>query len=82
MIRFLAPWWLVAVGPVLAVAGVYAWRQWRRAACASRFTNSDLLPVLALRRMGRRRHLSAGAVLAALSALVNGAIAAAGIGVA
>jgi Ca-activated chloride channel homolog len=72
MIRFLDPWWLVAVGPVLAAAGVYVWRQRRRAAYASRFTNVDLLPVLAPRSMGWRRHLSAGAFLAALLTLATG----------
>ena len=27
MIRFLSPWWLLALLPVLALAGVYVWRQ-------------------------------------------------------
>jgi Ca-activated chloride channel family protein len=72
MIRFLAPWWLLAVLPVLAVAGAYVWRQWRRKAYAMRFTNVELLRVLAPRGIGPRRHLAAGAFLAALLALVAG----------
>jgi Ca-activated chloride channel family protein len=72
MIRFLAPWWLLAVIPVLAVAGAYVYRQWRRKAFAVRFTNVDLLKVLAPRGIGPRRHLAAGAFIAALLVLVAG----------
>jgi Ca-activated chloride channel homolog len=72
MIRFLEPWWLLAVLPVLAVAGAYVWRQWRRKAFAVRFTNVDLLRTLAPRGIGPRRHLAAGAFLLALLALVAG----------
>jgi Ca-activated chloride channel homolog len=72
MIRFLEPWWLLAVLPVLAVAGAYVWRQWRRKAYAVRFTNVDLLKVLAPRGIGPRRHLAAGAFVAALLVLAAG----------
>ncbi len=72
MIRFLEPWWLLAVLPVLAVAGAYVWRQLRRKAYAMRFTNVDLLKVLAPRGIGVRRHLAAGAFIAALLVLVAG----------
>jgi Ca-activated chloride channel family protein len=72
MIRFLEPWWLLAVLPVLAVAGAYIWRQWRRKAFAMRFTNVDLLKVLAPRGIGPRRHFAAGAFVAALLVLVAG----------
>jgi Ca-activated chloride channel family protein len=72
MIRFLEPWWLLAVLPVLAVAGAYVWRQWRRKAFALRFTNVDLLKVLAPRGIGPRRHFAAGAFMAALLVLVAG----------
>jgi Ca-activated chloride channel homolog len=72
MIRFLEPWWLLAVLPVLAVAGAYIWRQWRRKAFALRFTNVDLLKVLAPRGIGPRRHFAAGAFIAALLVLVAG----------
>jgi Ca-activated chloride channel family protein len=69
MIRFLEPWWLLAILPVLAVAGVYVWRQLRRRAYAVKFTNVDLLKNLAPRGLGYRRHLAAGAFLATLMIL-------------
>jgi Ca-activated chloride channel family protein len=72
MIRFLDPWWLLAIIPVLAVAGAYVWRQLRRKAFAVRFTNVDLLKVLAPRGIGPRRHFAAGAFIAALLVLVAG----------
>ncbi len=49
MIRFLEPVWLLALLPVLLVAGVYVWRQFRRRQYAMRFTNVDLLRTLAQR---------------------------------
>jgi Ca-activated chloride channel family protein len=72
MIRFLSPWWLLAVVPVLAVAGAYVWRQWRRKSYAMRFTNVELLRVLAPRGIGARRHFAAGALLAAMLVMVAG----------
>jgi Ca-activated chloride channel family protein len=69
MIRFLAPWWLLGIFPVLALAGVYVWRQLRRRAYAVRFTNVDLLKALAPRGLGYRRHLAAGAFLLTLLTL-------------
>ncbi len=69
MIRFLEPMWLLAVLPVLALAGVYVWRQLRRRAYAVRFTNVDLLRHLAPRGLGYRRHLAAGAFLLTLLTL-------------
>jgi Ca-activated chloride channel family protein len=72
MIRFLEPWWLLAVLPVLAVAAVYVWRQWHRKAYAMRFTNVELLRLLAPRGIGPRRHLAAGAFVAALLVLATG----------
>lgn len=69
MIRFLEPVWLLAVVPVLLLAGVYVWRQFRRRAYAVRFTNVDLLRTLAPRGLGYRRHLAAGAFLLALLVL-------------
>jgi Ca-activated chloride channel family protein len=72
MIRFLDPWWLLAVIPVLAVAGAYAWRQLRRKAYAMRFTNVELLRTLAPRGIGPRRHLAAGALVAAMLVLAGG----------
>jgi Ca-activated chloride channel homolog len=72
MIRFLQPWWLLALVPVFAVAGVYVWRQLRRRAFAVRFTNVDLLKTVAPKGLGWRRHLAAGAFLLALVALATG----------
>jgi Ca-activated chloride channel family protein len=68
MIRFLAPGWLLAILPVLAIAGVYVWRQLRRRAFAIRFTNVDLLRSIAPKGIGPRRHVAAVAML--LSMLV------------
>jgi len=71
MIRFLQPWWLLALLPVLAIAGMYVWRQFRRKAYAVRFTNVDLLRTLAPRGLGWRRHLAAGAFLLSLLVLAS-----------
>ncbi len=72
MIRFLEPRWLLAVLPVLAVAGVYVWRQLRRRAYAVRFTNVDLLRAIAPRGIGVRRHLSAVAMLLSMLVMALG----------
>lgn len=72
MIRFLEPWWLLALLPVLAVAGGYVWRQFHRRADAVRFTNVELLRTLAPKGLGWRRHASATAFLLALVALATG----------
>ncbi|MEU4423875.1 VWA domain-containing protein [Actinoplanes sp. NPDC024001] len=69
MIRFLEPWWLLTILPVLAMAGVYVWRQFRKRQYAMRFTNVDLLRTLAPKGLGWRRHVSAAAFLLMLGAL-------------
>jgi Ca-activated chloride channel family protein len=69
MIRFLQPFWLLALLPVFAVAGVYVWRQFRRRQYAMKFTNVDLLRTLAPKGLGWRRHAAAGAFLLSLVAL-------------
>ncbi|MBO3737068.1 VWA domain-containing protein [Actinoplanes flavus] len=69
MIRFLEPWWLLTLLPVLAMAGLYVWRQFRKRQYAMRFTNVDLLRTLAPKGLGWRRHVSAGAFLLMLGAL-------------
>jgi len=69
MIRFLQPWWLLILLPVLAVAAAYVWRQFRRRSYAMRFTNVDLLRTLAPKGLGWRRHAAAGAFLLCLVAL-------------
>jgi Ca-activated chloride channel homolog len=69
MIRFLQPWWLLALFPVIGVAAVYVWRQFRRRSYAMKFTNVDLLRTLAPKGLGWRRHAAAGAFLLCLVAL-------------
>ncbi|WP_436521671.1 VWA domain-containing protein [Actinoplanes sp. HUAS TT8] len=69
MIRFLAPWWLLTLLPVLVVAGAYVWRQFRKRSYAMRFTNVDLLRTLAPKGLGWRRHVSAAAFLLMMAAL-------------
>jgi len=69
MIRFLQPWWLLALLPVLVVAGAYVWRQFRRRSYAMKFTNVDLLRTLAPKGLGWRRHAAAGAFLLSLAGL-------------
>jgi Ca-activated chloride channel family protein len=69
MIRFLAPWWLLALLPVLAIAAAYVWRQFHRRSYAIRFTNVELLSTLAPKGLGWRRHLAAGVFLLSLVAL-------------
>jgi Ca-activated chloride channel homolog len=71
VIRFLQPWWLLGVLPVLAAAAAYAWRQWRRKGVAVRFSNVDLLRAVAPNGWGRRRHLSAAALLLSMLALTT-----------
>jgi Ca-activated chloride channel homolog len=67
MIRFLSPWWLLALLPAAAVAGAYWWRQRHRRAFAVRFSNVDLLRTVAPGGIGRiRRHAPAVALLVSL----------------
>ncbi|ROT29294.1 VWA domain-containing protein [Micromonospora sp. HM5-17] len=72
MIRFLEPWWLLAVLPVLALAAAYVWRQLHRRTYAMRFTNVELLRTLAPKGLGWRRHAAAGVFLLALLVLATG----------
>ncbi|MEO3923151.1 VWA domain-containing protein [Micromonosporaceae bacterium B7E4] len=72
MIRFLQPWWLLAVLPVLLLAGAYVWRQLHRRTYAMRFTNVELLRTLAPKGIGWRRHAAAGVMLLSLLILATG----------
>jgi len=72
MIRYLQPVWLLAVLPVLALAGLYGFAQWRRKRIAVRFSNVDLLRTLAPKGIGLRRHVAAGALILALLVLATG----------
>jgi Ca-activated chloride channel family protein len=69
MIRFLSPWWLLTLLPVVLTAAFYVFRQFRRRQYAMRFTNVDLLRTLAPRGLGWRRHVSALAFLLSLLGL-------------
>ena len=72
MIRFLQPWWLFAVVPVLSLGGFYLLRQRRRRQVAVRFSNVDLLRSVAPAGIGRvRRHAPAVALLVALAILAT-----------
>jgi len=72
MIRFLQPWWLLIILPVLLVAAAYVWRQFRKRQYAMKFTNVDLLRTLAPKGLGWRRHVSAAAFLLSLLILALG----------
>ncbi|MGH3656105.1 MAG: VWA domain-containing protein [Micromonosporaceae bacterium] len=72
MIRYLSPWWLLAILPVLALAGLYAWVQLRRRTHAVRFANVDLLRTIAPKGLGWRRHAPAVAFLMCLLLLALG----------
>ncbi|MGH9135465.1 MAG: VWA domain-containing protein [Acidimicrobiales bacterium] len=69
--RLLAGEWLWLLLVVAVLGGIYAWLQWRgRATYAVRFTNLALLDVVAPKRPGWRRHVTAAVFVTALAALV------------
>jgi Ca-activated chloride channel family protein len=72
MIRFLSPWWLLLLLPVLLLAGGYVATQWQRRTYAVRFTNVALLARLAPHAPGWRRHVTASAFLLCLLTLATG----------
>jgi len=73
MIRFLAPWWLLGLLPVLGATGLYWWRQRRRRDFAVRFSNVDLLRAVAPKGIGPyRRHAAAATLLISLVVLSLG----------
>ncbi|MFD0559682.1 Ca-activated chloride channel family protein [Stackebrandtia endophytica] len=72
MIRFLEPWWLLAVVPVLALIGLYVLAQMRRRSYAVRFSNVELLAKIAAKGPGWRKHLPAAVLLAALLVMSTG----------
>lgn len=63
---------LLALLLVPALVGLYVWRERRRVASASRFTNPDLLPNLVSRTPGRRRYVPLALLLLALSTMLVG----------
>lgn len=72
MVTFLHPSRLALLAVVAALAGSYVLAQRRRPRYAVRFTNLDLLDVVAPSRPGIRRHVPAVVVLAAAAAMVLG----------
>lgn len=67
MIRFLEPWWLLTIVPVLALGGVYAWRQLHRRPYGLYFTNVEILQTLVPKGLGWRRHAAAVVMVAGLA---------------
>jgi Ca-activated chloride channel family protein len=73
MIRFLAPWWLFGLLPVVGATGLYWWRQRKRRDFAVRFSNVDLLRAVAPKGIGPyRRHAAAATLLVGLVILSLG----------
>jgi len=68
---FLAPWRLLLLLAVAAVAAGYVWMQSRRPVYAARFTELDLLASVAPNRPGWRRHVSAGLLLLSMVTLTT-----------
>ena len=69
---FQAPWWLLALLAVVALAGFYVLLQRRRQKYAARFTNVALLGALVPKRPGWRRHLAFGLVVLGGAPCVHG----------
>ena len=69
---FLSPQRLWLILAVVALAAGYIFLQWRRRAYTVRFTNVNLLVVVAPKRPGWRRHIAALIYVLALSTLVSG----------
>lgn len=72
MIRYLEPWWLLTLIPVLALVGLYIYAQFHRRSYSVRFSNVDLLAKIAAKGPGWRRHLPAAVLLAALVVMSTG----------
>lgn len=72
MIRYLEPWWLLTLIPVLALVGLYVYAQYHRRSYSVRFSNVDLLARIAAKGPGWRRHLPAAVLLAALVVMSSG----------
>jgi Ca-activated chloride channel family protein len=70
-LTFLSPAWLLLLLGVVGLAVAYALAQRRRRSYAVRFTNLELLDVVAPERPGLRRHLPAIALLLGMIALIG-----------
>jgi len=64
--RFLSPWWLLLLLPVLALGVTYVVQHRRRSRYAVRFASMPMLARLAPERPGWHRHVPAGFLLLAL----------------
>jgi Ca-activated chloride channel homolog len=73
MFPFLAPWYLLLLVAVVALAVAYVVLQIRRQQFVARFSNVELLGSVAPRRPGWRRHLTFALLLVGLSVLSLGA---------
>jgi Ca-activated chloride channel family protein len=72
LIRYLEPWWLLAVIPVLALIGLYVWAVVRKRSYAVRFSNIELLAKISAKGPGWRKHLPAAILLAGLLVMSTG----------
>jgi Ca-activated chloride channel homolog len=63
---FIAVWALLTLIPVAVIAAAYVWRQRRKRVHALKFSNVELLKTLAPKGIGRKRHLTAAALLVSL----------------
>lgn len=70
MIRLNDPGWLLAIVPVVVLAGAFVWRQRQRTRAAVRFSNLELLKSLVPQGIGWRRYLAAGTLLMGMLTLV------------
>jgi Ca-activated chloride channel family protein len=70
-LTFLSPAWLLLLLGVVALGVIYVLAQRRRRSYAVRFTNLELLDVVAPERPGWRRHLPAIALLVGMVALIG-----------
>jgi Ca-activated chloride channel family protein len=70
-LTFLSPAWLLLLLSVVALGVIYVLAQRRRRSYAVRFTNLELLDVVAPERPGWRRHLPAIALLVGMVALIG-----------
>jgi Ca-activated chloride channel family protein len=68
-VRFLAPWWLLLLLPVAALAALYVVQHRRRSKYAVRFATVPMLQRLIARSPGWRRHAPASVQLLALGLL-------------
>src|SRR5699024_3492990 len=72
MIRYLEPWWLLAVIPVLGLIGVYVLVQIRRRTQTVRFANVELMGKIAKRNPGWKRHVPASVLLVGMLIMSTG----------